>query len=81
MRQQHGQLMLTRPAQRHQLCDLWVNRAVLDGQVEHRHQRPKALELGWGVLEHLGGGDHAAFGHQVVDAPGNGLAACPSRQA
>jgi hypothetical protein len=37
MRQQHGQLMLTRPAQGRLLYNLWINRAVLDGQVQHRH--------------------------------------------
>jgi len=32
------------------------------------------------VLEHLRGGDHATFGHQLVDAPGDGLMASPRRQ-
>ena len=80
VRQQHSQLMLARSAQRHLLGNLWVNRAVLNGQVEHRHQRPQTLELGRSVLEHLRGGDHAAFGHQLVDAPGDGLMARPRRQ-
>lgn len=79
VRQQYNQLMLTLSAERHLLGRLRVNRAVPNGQVQHGHQESQTLEFSRGALEDLLGGDHAAVGHEVVDALGDGLGTCSRR--